>query len=63
MDKEKYIMLKTVVPTKEEITLGLIKGLLYVGDEEAVEMLDNLAREGLIEPLAYDGTHFKVKKF
>ena len=56
-------MLKTIVPTKDEITLGLIKEWLNVESEEAVEMLDNLAREGMIEAMSYDGTHFKVRKF
>ena len=63
MNREKYIMLKTIVPTKDEITLGLIKEWLNVESEEAVEMLDNLAREGMIEAMSYDGTHFKVRKF
>ena len=62
MDREKYIMLKAIVPTKEEITIGIIKDELNVDSDEALEMLNNLAQEGMIEIFAYDGTHFRVKK-
>ena len=60
MDREKYIMLKAIVPLKQEITLGIIKDELNVSSEEALEMLNNLAQEGMIEIFAYDGTHFRV---
>ena len=62
MDREKYIMLKATLPLKEEITLGIIKDEFNVDADEALEMLNNLAQEGMIESFAYDGTHFKVKK-
>ena len=63
MDRQKYIMLKAIVPLKDEITLGVIKSELDVDEDEALEMLNNLAMEGMIEPLAYDGTHFRVNKY
>ena len=62
MDREKYIMLKAIVPLKQEITLGIIKDELNVSSEEALEMLNNLAQEGMIEIFTYDGTHFRVIK-
>ena len=62
MDREKYIMLKAIVPLKNEITLGIIKDELNVDAEEALEMLNSLAQEGMIELFAYDGTHFRVIK-
>ena len=55
-------MLKAIVPLKNEITLGIIKDELNVSSEEALEMLNNLAQEGMIEIFAYDGTHFRVIK-
>ena len=62
MNQEKYIMLKAVLPNKDEITLGVIKNEFQVDSEEALEMLNNLAMEGMIETLPYDGTHFRVIK-
>ena len=62
MDMEKYAMLKAIVPLKDEITIGIIKDELNVDSEEALEMINNLSREGLIELFAYDGTHFRVIK-
>ena len=62
MDRQKYIILKAIVPTREEITMSTIKDELDVDSQEALEMINNLAQEGLIEFFAYDGTHFKVKK-
>ena len=56
-------MLKAIIPLKEEITLGIIKDELNVDADEALEMLNNLSQEGMIESFAYDGTHFKVRKF
>ena len=55
-------MLKAVLPNKDEITLGVIKNEFQVDSEEALEMLNNLAMEGMIETLPYDGTHFRVIK-
>ena len=62
MDRQKYIILKAIVPTREEITMSAIKDEFDVDSQEALEMINNLAQEGLIEFFAYDGTHFKVKK-
>ena len=62
MDDKKYIMLKAIVPNKDEITIGIIKNELDVDNDEAMEMINNLAMEGMIETFAYDGTHFRVKK-
>ena len=62
MDMEKYAMLKAIVPLKNEITIGIIKDELNVDAEEALDMINNLAREGMIEIFAYDGTHFRVIK-
>ena len=62
MDQKKYIMLKAIVPHRNEITLGNIKDELNVDAEEALEMMNNLAMEGMVETLPYDGTHFRVIK-
>ena len=60
MDRNKYIMLKATVPNRDIITLGIIKDELDVDSDEALEMLNNLIQEGMVETFAYDGTHFKV---
>ena len=62
MDRQKYIMLKAIIPTKEEVTIGMIKNELDVDSDEALEMLDSLKQEGMVELFALDGTHFKVIK-
>lgn len=62
MDQQKYVMLKVSVMNKEYITLGIIKDEFNVESEEALDMLNNLVMEGMVEPFAADGTHFKVKK-
>ena len=62
MNQEKYAMLKATTPLKLEITLGVIKQELNVDTDEALEMLNRLAIEGVIEPMPYDGTHFRVKR-
>ena len=62
MDQDKYIMLKATVVNRDIITLGIIKDEFNVDSEEALEMLNNLIQEGMVETFAYDGTHFKVIK-
>ena len=62
MNQEKYIMLKATVINRNEITLGVIKDEFNVDSNEALEMMNNLAMEGLVETLPYDGTHFRVIK-
>ena len=49
MDRQKYIILKAIVPTREEITMSAIKDEFDVDSQEALEMINNLAQEGLIE--------------
>ena len=60
MDRNKYIMLKATVPNRDIITLGIIKDEFNVDSDEALEMLNSLIQEGMVEAFAYDGTHFKV---
>ena len=62
MDRDKYIMLKATVVNRDIITLGIIKDEFNVDSDEALEMLNNLIQEGMVETFAYDGTHFKVIK-
>ena len=62
MDRQKYIMLKATMPNRMEITLGNIKDEFDVDGDEALEMMNNLAMEGMVEVLPYDGTHFRVIK-
>ena len=62
MDRDKYIMLKATVVNRDIITLGIIKDEFNVNSDEALEMLNNLIQEGMVETFAYDGTHFKVIK-
>ena len=62
MDRDKYIMLKATVINRDIITLGIIKDEFNVDSDEALEMLNNLIQEGMVETFAYDGTHFKVIK-
>ena len=62
MDRNKYIMLKATVPNRDIITLGIIKDEFNVDSDEALEMLNSLIQEGMVETFAVDGTHFKVIK-
>ena len=62
MDRQKYIMLKAIVPLKDEITIGVVKNEFNVDADETLEMIENLAQEGMIEVLPYDGTHYRVIK-
>lgn len=62
MDRDKYIMLKATVVNRDIITIGIIKDEFSVDADEALEMLNNLIQEGMVETFAYDGTHFKVIK-
>lgn len=62
MDRDKYIMLKATVVNRDIITLGIIKDEFNVDSDEALEMLNNLIQEGMVETFAHDGTHFKVLK-
>ena len=62
MDRDKYILLKATVINRDIITLGIIKDEFNVDSDEALEMLNNLIQEGMVETFAYDGTHFKVIK-
>ena len=62
MNTEKYIMLKATVVHKDMITIGLIKDEFNVDADEALEMLNNLIQEGMVETFSIDGTHFRVIK-
>ena len=53
-------MLKATVVHKDIITLGLIKDEFDVDADEALDMLNNLIQEGMVETFSYDGTHFRV---
>ncbi|MCR5185018.1 MAG: hypothetical protein K6C32_02940, partial [Bacilli bacterium] len=60
MNIEKYVMLKVVLPHKDIITIGVIKDEFDVDADEALEMLNAVIQEGMVETFAYDGTHFRV---
>lgn len=62
MDRDKYVMLKAIVPQKETVSIGMIKNLLNVSTDEAEEMLNNLIQEGMVEAYSMDGTNFLVRK-
>ena len=61
-EKAKIEDYKAILASNERV-LGIIKDELNVDADEALEMLNSLAQEGMIESFAYDGTHFKVRKF
>ena len=60
MNREKYIMLKATVVNKDMITIGLIKDEFNVDADEALDMLNSLIQEGMVETFSIDGTHFRV---
>ena len=62
MDKNKYMMLKAIVPQKQTISVGMIKNEFNVNAEEAEDMLHSLIQEGMVEGYSMDGTNFLVKK-
>ena len=62
MDKNKYMMLKAIVPHKNTVSIGMIKNEFNVNAEEAEDMLQNLIQEGMVEGYSLDGTNFLVKK-
>ncbi len=62
MDISKYAMLKAIVPQKDFVSVSQIKSELNVTNQEAEEMISNLAQEGMVESYPVDGLHFRVIK-
>ena len=61
MDTDKFMMLKATVRQLQTISVGYIKNILNVSQDEAEEMLQKLIQGGAIDPFPLDGINYRVR--
>ena len=62
MDTNKLVMLKATIRQHDYISIGEIKVLYGVDDNEAQELLNKVIQGGLVQPFPIDGVHYKVNR-
>ena len=63
MDINKFAMLKATIGQLEMVSVGYIKNILSVNQDEAEEMLQKLVQAGAVEPFPMDGINYRVRRF
>lgn len=61
MDTDKFMMLKATVRQLQTISVGYIKNILNVSQDEAEEMLQKLIQGGAVDPFPLDGINYRVR--
>ena len=61
MDTDKFMMLKATVRQLQTISVGYIKNILNVSQDDAEEMLQKLIQGGAVDPFPLDGINYRVR--
>lgn len=61
MNTDKFMMLKATVRQLQTISVGYIKNILSVDQNEAEEMLQKLIQAGAVDPFPLDGINYRVR--
>ena len=61
MNTDKFMMLKATVRQLQTISVGYIKNILSVDQDEAEEMLQKLIQAGAVDPFPLDGINYRVR--